>query len=134
MRRFLAVLAVVLVASAIAGCGNEAKPAAAKNTGQDPRQNAATATHFFQAVASNDPDKLTSALELTAPSSPARSYLDLVQHGLDVPRPPDTLTVDGGRYKICKADLPSCHTYAAVVLSDGKVDDFTVDGKRIRLR
>ena len=97
-------------------------------------ENVATTTKFFRAIASNDPAQLNTALDLVAPGSPALSYVRLFQEGL-TPGPANTLTVNNGRYKICQVEAPkTCHTYGAIVLADGKVNDFTIDGKKIRIR
>jgi hypothetical protein len=140
VRRSLAALAIALtVVVALAGCGDSGKsgaPGTPKNTaGMDPTKNAATATQFFEAVASNDPAKVEAAYELAAPNSPALGYLKLLHDGLEQSGAASTVTVKNGRYQLCLADAPkTCHTFSAVVLSDGKVNDFTVDGKKIRLR
>lgn len=128
----------LLAAVVLAGCGEDDKPAPAapRNTaGMDPQKNAATATRFFTAVASNDPAQVEAAYDLAAPASPALSYLEMLHDGLDETGEAATMTVNNGRYKLCLAAMPnSCHTFAGIVLSDGKVLDFTIDGKRIRIR
>jgi hypothetical protein len=120
----------------VAGCGNSGTPDAPRNTaGTDPQKNASAATQFFRAVASNDPDQVAAAYGLAAPLSPAMSYLQLLHEGLTQTGIADTVSVNNGRYKVCRAGSPKiCHTYSAIVLSDGKVNDFTIDGKKIRLR
>jgi len=101
----------------------------------NPTKNAATGTEYFTALASNDPTQVEAAYDLAAPRSRALSYLRLVHDGLAQVGTPDTLTEDQGTYKLCKADKPTvCHTFAGVTLSDGKVNDFTIDGKKIRIR
>jgi len=136
VRRPFAALTITLALSALAGCGDSGDPEADKTDGpgMSVTENVATTTEFFRAIASNDPAKVTAALDLVAPGSPALSYVRLFQEGLAA-GPANTLTVNNGRYKICLADAPtSCHTYAAIVLADGKVNDFTIDGKKIRIR
>ena len=137
MRRPLAALVLSLaLAFVLVGCGDSGKPDAAKNTaGANPTENAATGTRFFTAIASNDPAKVAAAYDLAAPGSRALSYLQLVHDGLTAAGTPATMTEDQGTYKVCAADKPTqCRTYAGVTLSDGKVNDFTVDGKPIRIR
>ena len=86
-------------------------------------------------MASKDLAKVEAAFDLAAPDSPAQSYLQLVAQGLEAGATADTMTVTNGRYKLCLADSPqTCHTFAAIVLADGRVNDFTIDGKKIRLR
>ena len=137
MRRPLAALTITLALVA-AGCGSSGKPESDKTAGpgMSITENKATAAGFFQAIASKDPAKLHAAVDLVAPKSPARSYLQLLIDGLPAePAKPDSVTADNGTYKLCSASAPaSCHTFGAVVLVDGKVNDFTVDGKKIRLR
>lgn len=144
MRRPLAALLLnVLVAAvavtSLAGCGDEsttAEPKVPRNTaGTNVGENVATATQYFAAVASNDPAHVEAAYGLAAPASPALSYLKLVHDGLSGTGAADQVTVVKGRYRICKAASPrSCHTYSQVVLTDGKINDFTIDGKKIRIR
>jgi predicted small lipoprotein YifL len=137
VRRPLAALTIALALTALAGCGESGKSEADKTAGpgMNPTENASTASHYFRAVASNDPAQLTEAFALAAPESPALSYLHLVQEGLDATGTPDTVTENNGRFKICLADAPqTCHSYAAIVLTDGKINDFTIDGKKIRIR
>jgi len=137
VRRFAIALFVTLTSAVLlAGCGDADEPAAPKNTaGMNPAQNASTATRYFQAVASNDPARIRAAAGQAAPGSPALSYLELVGSGLTGTGPADTVTEHDGRYRICRVGSPkTCHTYSAIVLVDGKVNDFTVDGKKIRLR
>lgn len=137
MRRSLAALALTVTAVAgLSGCGDSGTPETPKNTaGLNPAGNTATATLFFDAVASNDPVKVEAAYTLAAPKSRALSYLQLVRSGLTAAGTPDTVTEDNGRYTLCRAAQPtSCRTFAAIVLADGKVNDFTVDGKRIQIR
>jgi hypothetical protein len=101
----------------------------------NPTKNAATGTQYFTALASNDPAQVETAYDLAAPGSRALSYLKLVHDGLAQAGTPDTLTEDQGTYKVCRADKPTtCHTFAGVTLSNGKVNDFTVDGKKISIR
>ena len=131
-------LAAVAVLS-LAACGDEGPttgPKVPRNTaGTNVQENLATATQYFTAVASNDPAHLEAAYGLAAPGSPALSYLKLVHDGLTRAGTADQVTVDQGRYRICRSDAPTrCRTYSQVVLTDGKVNDFTVDGKRIRIR
>ncbi|RNL78895.1 hypothetical protein EFL95_07510 [Nocardioides marmorisolisilvae] len=120
----------------LAGCGDSGKSDAhQQGPGMDPTKNAAVGTQFFTAVASNDPATVEAAYDLAAPASRALSYLKLVHDGLTAAGTADTMTEDQGTYKLCQADKPTvCHTFAAVTLSDGKVNDFTVDGKRIAIR
>ncbi|MFL6024535.1 MAG: hypothetical protein ACJ72O_14450 [Marmoricola sp.] len=136
MRRALDVFLLSALATVLVACGSTGKPETPKNTaGMDPKANAATVTKFFDAVASNDPVKVEAAYALAAPGSPALSYLTLLRGGLQQPGQASRVTADNGHYLVCLASMPtSCHTFAAVVLTDGKVNDFTVDGKKIRIR
>lgn len=139
-RSLAAVLAPVLVTvlgtAVLAGCGDSGTSETPKHAaGTDPTHNASTGTQFFTAIASNDPSKVAAAYGLAAPGSRALTYAKLVHDGLTSTGTADTLTEDQGTYTLCKADRPkACHTFAAVTLSDGKVNDFTVDGKRIAVR
>ncbi|MFL6106540.1 MAG: hypothetical protein ACJ72L_06230 [Marmoricola sp.] len=130
------VLATTLATAVLAGCGDSGKPETPRQAaGTDPMHNASTGTQFFTAIASNDPSKVAAAYDLAAPGSRALTYAKLVHDGLTSTGTADTLTEAQGTYKLCRADQPSaCHTYAAVTLSEGKVNDFTVDGKRIAIR
>lgn len=138
MRRPLAgIVSTVLIAVVLTGCGDSGQAPATKaaGPGMSPTENAHTATRFFTAVASNDPAAVEAAYGLAAPGSPALSYLKLLHDGLGQTATPAAVTVNNGRYRVCSATTPpACHTFAAIVLSDGKVNDFTVDGKKIRLR
>lgn len=138
MRRPLAALTITLALTAAAGCGSSGKPESDKTAGpgMSITANKATADDFFRAIAGKDRATLQAALDLVAPKSPARSYLQLVIDGLAAePATPDSVTADNGTYKLCSTSAPSsCHTFGAIVLIDGKVSDFTVDGKKIRLR
>ena len=141
-RTLLLAASAALVVSTLAGCGGSDEPSknAESSTlrpGSDPAENASVAQRYFEAVVSNDADVQSDALEFAAPESPAATYLTHLANtatayaGAGEERKPDQLTEVAGGYRACLTGDGDCVKYSALVLSDGKLNSFTVDGAAI---
>jgi hypothetical protein len=136
-RRLLAVPAALLLALALAGCGGEKDSAndtpSTVLPGSDPSQNADVGLRYFTAVASNDPETIGDAFDLAAPGSQALKYLGDVRSDANsgATMPAGTLAKTDAGYRVC-VKPGSCHKYGGIILADGKVSTFTVDGKQLK--
>ena len=150
-RRLTALLLAVALTGPglLSACGGDDKPNAkpAKSTssstalppatgpGTTPSVNFATGTSFFEALASNDPDQLTAVEDLVAPKSDAAEYVAALIAALTAADPkPAALTLkspEEGSYKLCSTTGAGCNKIAAVVLTDGKISSFKLDGKPV---
>lgn len=137
--RGLTLLPVVLTAVLVlaTGCGgDDAKPTSSPSSspsltgpGTDPSANFTTADEFMQALAANTKADLAGAEALVAPKSAAARYLVKAQDGVSAG--PLTLTaVSKGTYRLCAGT--DCTVISDIVLADGKISSFKVDGKQAR--
>lgn len=137
-RHPISLAAVVLCLSlGVAGCGgDDPKPEGAgtptpsiTGPGTDPSANFTTADEFMQALAANTKADLAGAEALVAPKSAAARYLVKAQDGVSAG--PLTLTaVSKGTYRLCAGT--DCTVISDIVLADGKISSFKVDGKQTR--
>ena len=146
-RRLLAIALALTLAS---GCGGGLKTsdskggATAKSVDQPDvgtKANSKELSLFFTAVAESDIDKLTEAKKLAAPDSIAFAYaseqLDVANSVLDSGTPttdPQTLKETDDGYEGCVPDGADCTKWADIESRDGKIANFTVNGKEINDR
>ncbi|MET3963367.1 hypothetical protein ABIE44_003301 [Marmoricola sp. OAE513] len=143
----LAVLALTL-GLGLSACGGDddpkskagAKPSStalpsATGPGTTPSVNFATGQDFFEALASNDPDQLTAVEDLVAPQSDAAGYVRALIASLssaaEKPAALELRTPEPGVYRLCSTTGAGCSKVTAVVLTDGKVSSFKLDGKAV---
>lgn len=136
-----AVLAVVAVlALSASACGGDDEPEKAKpkpaqtsltGPGVKPEENFATAEKFFTAIADATPENLEKAAELAAPGSDAARHVQYLKGLAESAPAGGTAEEDGpGRYQMCDPTGTGCITVTDVLLIDGKVSSFKLDGKR----
>jgi len=125
----------------IAGCGGDDEPSAAGSSttptasltgpGTDISENFVTGNDFIDALAANTPESLAGAKSLVAPKSGAARYLTRTAKALAKDAAPlDVTEPNEGRFRLCAG--PQCSVLSDLVLSDGKVSSFKVDGKQVR--
>ena len=138
-RTSLIVVALVAVLSVAGGCGGDDDPkdaapqptpsATLTGPGTDATENFSTGDEFAQALADNTTESLAAAKELVAPKSAASRYLKDAADAVD--RGALTLTeTRTGRYELCADE--DCTVISDLVLADGKISSFKVDGKQAR--
>lgn len=138
-RTSLLVVACVAVVSLAAGCGGDDDPkdatpqstptASLTGPGTDASENFTTGDEFARALADNTPESLAKAEDLVAPKSAASRYLEDAADAVD--QGPLTLTETGtGRYELCAGS--DCTVLSDLVLADGRISSFKVDGKQAR--
>lgn len=109
-------------------------------SGQGVHSDPAATKKYFEALASDDSATITLASEHAAPDSPAQDYLTYkagvaasnLQAGFRVQ--PEELLDMGTSFEICPAVISEqdpCEIYADFEYKDGKLFDFTQDGKQL---
>ena len=99
--------------------------------GTDQSENLSTGEKFIQALAANTAESLAEARTLTAPRSGAAKYVADAQAALSGTTQPRTMTeLAQGRYRFCAGT--DCSVVADLVLLDGRISTFKVDGKQLR--
>lgn len=132
------VLAVILTLATSCGGDDEAKsgqtPSASASLtgpGVDPAANFTTADRFIEALAANTAEGMANAKALVAPKSAAARYLATAQGDLVAGSGTATVTeASAGSYRLCAGT--TCTEIAGLVLTDGKISSFKVDGKQVR--
>lgn len=124
-----------------AGCGGNNAPESAgapaepvsslTGPGADLGENLSTGERFIESLAENTASSLAEARALTAPRSGAFRYVAAAQVALAGTTQPWAMTVLGeGRYRFCAGT--DCTVITDLVLLDGRISTFKVDGKQLR--
>lgn len=139
-RPALAFVVATAVLVLVGGCGGDDETSAdtpatpttsLTGPGTDLSENLSTGEEFIEALATNTAESLAQAQALTAPKSGAARYVADAQDALTSTAKPWTKTVLGeGRYRFCAG--PDCTVLTDLVLLDGQVSTFKVDGKQLR--
>ena len=126
----------------LAGCGGDdakAKPKPAETSvtgpGSDPSENFDAGKQFIDALAENSATSLATAKSLTAPGSAAERYISKTASTLDgAPnaglRTMTELSV--GVYRLCASSGQPCIKISGLILANGKISSFKVNGKQMR--
>jgi hypothetical protein len=132
MRVLLSTL--LLPVGLLAGCGGDDEPEPVSGPGLPAQAHLKT---YFEAITSSDPDALAKAESaVTAPGSPAQGYAAYVADfsiaaaaAGQAGEPVDVEEVDNG-FKACVGDgAGQCATWTDLEGKDGRLADFTVNGK-----
>lgn len=141
-RAAVATSTLVLLLGATACGGDDKEPKAdpspskvvVTGPGSDPTENFDTADQFVAALAGNTAADLEEARGLAEAKSGASRYLDAVEAGF-ADGSTEALTVTEkpqGSYQLCPAGGKGCTEITELVLINGKVSTFKVDGKQQR--
>lgn len=99
--------------------------------GSDKAENLNTGTVFIEALVANTAESLATARSLTAPKSGAARYVADLQEELPQGAKPLTSSEPAaGEYRLCAGE--DCIVLTGLVLADGKISSFKVDGKQVR--
>jgi hypothetical protein len=138
LRQALAVAAIAVLVGACAPSDSTSK----EKSSPKPSVTDAAATTFFEHLGSEQPDRLETALDMSADDSIAHAYathrLALANAAADDGTPTDGGSVKrkGSGYRYCAVpdDPTSCYVWADIQARDGKIASFTVDGEELGSR